>query len=231
MDINSLNNIKSKNILVIGDVMLDTYYHGEVKRVSPEAPAPVFTKKSEYSVFGGAANVAANLVAADQKVSVMAMIGRDKTGEKLKAAFEEKGINAELVISLERSTTERTRFLTANNQQVLRLDVEDTDEPNSSDCKSMLDELEKRIGFFDIIILSDYLKGFLSYELTQGVLRIAKERAIPTIIDVKDSQIDKYKGAYLIKPNMKELRNMTGMPVADHESIVEASQYLRKLCD
>lgn len=231
MDINSLNNIKSKNILVIGDVMLDTYYHGEVKRVSPEAPAPVFTKKSEYSVLGGAANVAANLVAADQKVSVMAMIGRDKTGEKLKAAFEQKGINAELVISLERNTTERTRFLTANNQQVLRLDVEDTDEPNSSDCKSMLDELEKRIGFFDIIILSDYLKGFLSYELTQGVLRIAKERAIPTIIDVKDSQIDKYKGAYLIKPNMKELRNMTGMPVADHESIVEASQYLRKLCD
>lgn len=231
MDMNLLNNIKSKNILVIGDVMLDTYYSGEVKRISPEAPTPVFTKKSEYSVPGGAANVAVNLVAADQKVSVMGMIGRDETGKKLKTAFEEKGINTELVVSFERNTTERTRFLTSNNQQVLRLDVEDTDEINSSDCKSILDELEKRIDSFDLIVLSDYLKGFLSYELTQGVLRIAKTRAIPTIIDVKDSKIDKYRGAYLIKPNIKELRNMTGMPVTDHGSIVEASQYLRELCD
>ena len=82
-----LNIIQSKNILVIGDVMLDTYYTGEVKRISPEAPVPIFRKESERSVLGGAANVAANLVATMQNVSVMAVVGNDIVGEKLKDLF------------------------------------------------------------------------------------------------------------------------------------------------
>ena len=121
-----IDNIGRKNILVIGDVMIDTYYSGDVKRISPEAPVPVFRKKAERSVLGGAANVAANLVAARQNVSVMAMVGNDDNANKLKDIFEKSGINTKLVISLNRKTTEKTRFLASNNQQVLRLDVEDT---------------------------------------------------------------------------------------------------------
>lgn len=220
-------NIKKKNILVIGDVMLDTYYTGDVKRISPEAPVPVFRKKGERSVLGGAANVAANLVAADQKVSMMSIIGKDETGEKLKETFEIQGVNSELIIPLDRHTTEKTRFLASNNQQVLRLDVEDTDPLSNEDCCSLLKILKDKISEFDLILLSDYLKGLLTYKFTQGIIGIAKENNIPVIVDVKDPRIEKYHGATLLKPNLKELRDLTGMKAESDEEIVEASEKLR----
>lgn len=228
---NSLNHIESKNILVVGDIMLDIYYAGDVRRISPEAPVPVFRKKSERSVLGGAANVAANLVAAGQNVSVMAMIGKDNAGEKLKKAFEDKGIDTSNIIALDRNTTEKTRFLASNNQQVLRLDVEDTDELNDADCKKLLSALERKINTFDLILISDYLKGLLSFKFTQGILQLAKKKGIPAIIDVKDPRISKYKDAYLIKPNLKELRDLTGMPAVEDEQIIGASKQLKKLCN
>ena len=170
----NLNDIEKRNILVIGDVMLDTYYIGDVNRISPEAPVPVFRKKKERSVLGGAANVAANLVAAGQNVSMMAMVGNDDTGKRLKAVFNEQGVDTSLVISLNRSTTEKTRFLASNSQQVLRLDVEDTCPLGSEDCEKMLNALDEQIGKFDLILLSDYLKGLLTCEFTQGVLQRPK---------------------------------------------------------
>ena len=227
----SLNNIERKNILVIGDVMLDTYYSGDVRRISPEAPVPVFRKKSERSVLGGAANVAANLVAANQNVSMMTIIGNDENGQKLRAAFVEKGINVDLVMTLDRNTTVKTRFMATNNQQVLRLDVEDTEELGVQDCKVLLESLSDRIDSFDLILLSDYLKGLLTYEFTQGVLRMAKEKGIPAIIDVKDPQIEKYFDAYLIKPNLKELHELTGELVSNDEEIIKASEKLRTICN
>ena len=226
-----LNNISRKNILVIGDVMLDTYFTGEVKRISPEAPVPIFRKKSERSVLGGAANVAANLVAADQNVYMMTMIGTDQNGLILKSIFEKFGINTNYIIALNRNTTVKTRFLADNNQQVLRLDVEDTDELSANDCKKLLSILEERISEFDLILLSDYLKGLLSYEFTQGVLQIAKRYNIPAIIDVKDTKVEKYKDACLLKPNLKEIRDLTGLQAETDEEIVEASEKLRRLCN
>lgn len=210
--------------------MLDTYFNGEIKRISPEAPVPVYKKKSENSVLGGAANVAANLVAANQSVSIMAIIGNDVAGEIIKNIFEKKGINTDLIITLNRNTTVKTRFLAENNQQVLRLDVEDTDELSGADCKRMLNVLEKEICSFNMILLSDYLKGLLSYDFTQGVLQIAKRHRIPVIIDVKDSNIAKYKNAYLLKPNLKELRDLTGISAISDEEIVKASEKLKDIC-
>lgn len=227
---NSLNNISSKSILVIGDVMLDTYFNGNVSRISPEAPVPVFKKQSERSVLGGAANVAANLIAAEQRVSIMTIVGQDEAGEKLKKIFRDDGINIDLMISLNRSTTVKTRFLANNNQQVLRLDVEDTDELNGLDCQILLGRLTEKIDTFDLIILSDYLKGLLSYEFVQGVLMMAKSRGIPTVIDVKDPQTEKYHNAYLLKPNLKELHDLTGMPVNGDQAIIEASEMLKETC-
>ncbi len=225
---NNLNNIQSKNILVIGDVMLDTYYMGDVKRISPEAPVPVFKKKAERSVLGGAANVAANLVAAGQNVFMMAMVGNDEVGKKLKNIFEEQGINTDLILSFNRHTTEKTRFLASNNQQVLRLDVEDTDPLSDSDCEQLISMLEKRIGEFDLVLLSDYLKGLLTYNFTQAVIHNANEQNIPVIIDVKDMKSEKYAGATLLKPNLRELRDLTGRRAETEEEIVAASEELRK---
>lgn len=228
---NSLNNIERKRILVIGDVMLDNYFFGDVKRISPEAPVPVFRKKKERSVLGGAANVAANLVAADQDVSMMAVVGNDDTGEHLRAVFGELGIKTSLVIDLDRRTTEKTRFLASNNQQVLRLDVEDTYPLTSAECERMLKALDEQIDKYDLILISDYLKGLLTYEFTQGVLQRAKTKGIPAIIDVKDPKIDKYKDAYLIKPNLKELQDLTGITVETDNEIIEASRMLKDVCN
>lgn len=226
-----LNQIDNKNILVIGDVMIDTYFKGEIKRISPEAPVPVFRKQLEHSVLGGAANVAANLVAAEQNVSIMSLIGLDKNGEKLKNIFKEQGINTDLLVVANRHTTEKVRFLAGNNQQVLRLDVEDTELLSNSECEKLLLLFEKKVSEFDLIILSDYMKGLLTYDFTQGILQKARKEKIPVIIDVKDSNVEKYKGAYLIKPNLKELKALTRRTTTSNQEIIEASQYLRNLCD
>lgn len=226
---NSLNNIQSKNILVIGDVMLDTYFTGNIKRISPEAPVPIFRKKDERSILGGAANVAANLVAAEQNVSIMAIIGNDETGEKLKRILEEQGINTELLFTSIRHTTEKIRILAGNNQQVLRLDIEDTEPLSAAYYEILVKKLAEKIDTFDLILLSDYLKGLLTYDFTQTVIHKAKEYNIPVIIDVKDSKSEKYAGATLLKPNLKELCNMMGMKAESDEEIIEASQRLKGL--
>lgn len=226
----NLNNIRSKSVLVVGDVMLDIYYKGDVKRISPEAPVPVFRKRSEYSVLGGAANVAANLVAADQDVSILSVVGDDADGKILRGALEQMGINTRLLESLERSTTVKTRFIADHNQQLLRLDVEDTDPLTERESDLLLWKLKEQIDQFDLILLSDYRKGLLTHTFTQGVIRIANANRIPVMIDVKDPDVGKYRHAYLLKPNKKELQDLTGLPVDSDEEIIRASRKLREDC-
>lgn len=223
-----LSQIKKRRILVVGDVMLDNYYVGDVRRISPEAPVPVFRKRSERSVLGGAANVAANLVAANQQTSMMSIIGRDANGQTMMQLFENLGINAGLVSNLQRSTTIKTRFLADNNQQLLRLDVEDTDPITKVESNRILKKLQKVIDDFDLILMSDYLKGLLTQEFTQGVIKLARKHDIPVVIDVKDPKYGKYYGATLLKPNLNELRSLTGKNVQTDEEIVEAAEELRK---
>jgi D-beta-D-heptose 7-phosphate kinase/D-beta-D-heptose 1-phosphate adenosyltransferase len=226
-----LEAMKRKSILVIGDVMLDNYYTGDIKRISPEAPVPIYRKINERFVLGGAANVAANLVAANQDVSMMSIIGEDECGHKLLSLFKEKNVGTDLMEVTSRQTTQKTRFLAGNNQQVLRLDVEDTTPISSELCKRLLNRLDSHIMGFNLIVMSDYLKGLLTMEFTQGVIKLAKEHGIPIVIDVKDPCIIKYCGATLLKPNQKELHDLTGLPVDTDEEIVMAAEYLRNKCN
>ena len=212
--------MKGKKILVIGDVMLDYYYVGEVKRISPEAPVPVFRKRSEKGVLG--------VVAANQSVSIMSIVGDDDNGRRLMSQFNEQGVDAKLVSKLQRSTTIKTRFLADNNQQILRLDVEDTDVITKQECSAMLHQLQDNIIQFDLILMSDYLKGLLTHEFCQGVIRMAQANEIPVVIDVKDPKYGKYYGATLLKPNLNELRALTGKKAETKEEIVEAAEELRK---
>lgn len=225
-----LSEICSKSILVIGDIMIDYYYSGDISRISPEAPVPIFRKKGERCVLGGAANVAANLIAANQQVSIMSIIGHDSEGELLHSLLADMGINTDLLIKLNRRTTIKTRFLAGNNQQVLRMDVEDTTPISSSESNLLLQKLKRYIQSFDLILISDYMKGLLSHEFTQGVISCAQEQNIPVIIDVKDPQKEKYKNATLLKPNLKELHDLTGIAASTDEEIISASQQLRKIC-
>lgn len=223
-----LSKIKAKHILVVGDVMLDRYYVGDVRRISPEAPVPVFRKQSERSVLGGAANVAANLVAANQQVAMMSILGKDANGQSVRHLFDDLGIDASLVANMQRSTTIKTRFLANNNQQLMRLDVEDTDPITKTECSRMLKKLQKSIDNFDLILMSDYLKGLLTQEFCQGVIRMAKAKNIPVVIDVKDPKFGKYYGATLLKPNLNELRALTGKKAETESEIIEAAEELRR---
>lgn len=206
--------------------MLDSYYRGDVNRISPEAPVPVFQKKDEWNVLGGAANVAMNLVASGQKVSVMSRIGNDLIGDKVLSIFAEQGVNTELVLKTQKKTIEKTRFLAANNQQVMRLDVEDTTPLTDEECVGFLNKLRSRILEYDLVVVSDYLKGFLTKELTQGVIHLANDNGIRVIVDVKDKNYSKYSGAFLLKPNQNELSMLSGKPVSTMEQIEAATAYL-----
>lgn len=225
------NKINKKTILVVGDIMLDNYYTGDIKRISPEAPVPVFRKKSERCVLGGAANVAANLIAAEQNVSILSIIGEDECGHTLLDLFNEKGVKTDLMEVTSRQTTQKTRFLAGNNQQVLRLDVEDTTPISKETCDKLLNRLKSCVNMFDLIILSDYLKGLLTLDFTQGIIQLANHYGIPVVVDVKDPNVEKYKGATLVKPNQKELHDLTGMPVETDDEVVTAAEYLRTKCN
>ena len=218
--------LKTNNILVIGDVMLDVYYGGEVSRISPEAPVPVFKKLNERCVLVGASNVVANLAAANQKATILAMIGNDTDGDKLKGLFKEIGVDNSLLSYWNRPTITKTRFLAENNQQVLRLDIEDSSKISHDEETSLISRYESVINHFDVILISDYMKGLLTYEFTQGVINIAREHGKKVLVDVKDPNFEKYKGAWLLKPNTKELNALTKMPVSTDEELVEASKYL-----
>lgn len=223
-----LNNIKTKNILVVGDIMLDKYFFGEAKRLSPEAPVPVLHKKRETTVLGGSANVARNLVRARQNVSIMSVIGNDEEGKILKSILEESKIKTDLLILDEtRRTTVKTRMIGPNNAQMLRLDVEDTTPISDEIFDKMIKQYEAEIKDFDIIILSDYKKGVLTVENTAKMIEIANKNNKITLIDTKEPSYAKYKNAYLIKPNLEELRRLTNMSVENDDEIAQAATELR----
>lgn len=223
--------IKEKKILVIGDIMLDTYYIGNVKRISPEAPVPVFNKKNERSVLGGAGNVASNLIAASQKVAILSTIGNDENGRYVMSLFNRQSIDTNLIYINERQTTTKVRFLAENNQQLLRLDIEDIVNINGEEYLSLLSKYNEHIKDYDLILMSDYMKGLLTQSFSKKIIECANNNNIPIIIDVKDPNYEKYKGATLIKPNLNELRMLTGCEANTDEEIINASEKLRELCN
>ena len=224
--------IKPNTILVVGDFMLDSYWLGNVARISPEAPVPVFQKRNQWSVVGGAANVVANLLASGKKVLAASVIGRDKEGDELLACLYSIGCNCEMLQrSPERKTTKKTRILAQNNQQLLRIDEEEVVWLSKQEEDLLLEEIEAIIPQVSGIILSDYLKGILSASLCQKIISLGKEHHIPVFCDVKDSKVEKYKGATLLKPNKKELSLLTGMPVTSKEEISRACSVLCERCE
>ena len=223
-----MNNIdiKRKKILVIGDSMLDIYYEGNIERISPEAPVPVFKYKSERYVPGGAANVAANLVAAGQEVAILSIIGNDDNGEKLLESMSRMGVNTDMILKTDRHTTSKTRFLANNNQQVMRSDTEQSEDISEENEIILLNFLLAKIDDYDIIVLSDYNKGLLTRSFTKGIINITSNKGIRVIADIKDNKDGKFKGIYLLKPNRKELSDLTGEELNTDEDVKKAGKKL-----
>lgn len=227
--IEKLDNIQPKSVLVIGDIMLDRYYFGTAKRISPEAPVPVLLKKDEKIVLGGAANVAINIRKANQKVSILSLVGEDTQGDILISLLEENDIDSSLIVKdKKRCTCVKNRFIGQNNIQMFRLDEEITERVEEDINNRILDLLQKNISKYDIVVISDYNKGLLNIDNTKQIIEIANKNNVKTLIDIKEPKYEKYKDAYLIKPNLEELKQITNMPVETEEQIVNAAKTLLK---
>jgi rfaE bifunctional protein kinase chain/domain len=197
----------TKRVLVIGDVMVDAYLMGKVNRMSPEAPVPVVDLFEKDERIGGAGNVALNLAALGASPIICSVIGADSEGERLIQLFKDSNISTDgMYASSNRRTTVKTRVL-SNNQQLLRIDSEDTTLINSSEETQLLSQITSVLeSGIDGIIFEDYNKGVLTPSLISAVLALAEAHQIPTTVDPKKDHFFEYKGCSLFKPNLKELK-------------------------
>lgn len=196
---------KQPNILVIGDLMIDHYVWGDATRLSPEAPVPVVNVKSESTTPGGAANVAQNLISMGAKVVLGGLVGDDISGGQLTAILEQEGIDTcGIIKDSSRPTTVKTRVL-AGSHQLVRVDREVTDAVAVSLEDELLNKLKDCIAQTDIVLFSDYNKGLFSPSLTQRLIAAINQQGKKIIVDPKGLNYSKYKDAYIIKPNRKEL--------------------------
>ena len=196
---------KRPSILVIGDLMIDHYIWGGATRLSPEAPVPIVNVKTESSTLGGAGNVVQNLVALGANVTVAGIIGDDAAGKQLIEILESEGVETNAIIKDNtRPTTVKTRVLVGSHQLV-RVDREVTDTVSQQVEDELVEKLSANIEATDIVILSDYNKGLFAPSLTQQLIKIANQHQKKVVIDPKGLNYEKYKGAYIIKPNRKEL--------------------------
>ncbi|TKC15509.1 D-glycero-beta-D-manno-heptose-7-phosphate kinase [Robertmurraya kyonggiensis] len=215
--------IKGCQVLVIGDLMLDKYYFGDMKRISPEAPVPVVNMKEETKTLGGAANVANNLVHLGCQVSLAGIVGNDQGRDELLEMLEFKGVDVSGIFTDDRFTTTKTRII-SGNQQVLRIDQEEQKEITDASLKQFEDWFSAKVNtkIYDAIIISDYGKGFCRKELCQFAIAFAKKKKIPIIIDPKGNDWGKYAEATMITPNLKELGDLLRKDLPNHDQIIHA---------
>ncbi len=211
--------------LVVGDVMLDKYIWGEVERISPEAPVPVVRANWRDEQPGGAANVAVNLASLGAHVTVAGFGGGDKDQEHLESLLVEVGIHPTLISVPGTPTTSKLRIL-CGSQQMLRLDSEGVPQNPQQSADELLDRVLPLVSGANVVILSDYAKGVLTEPVCRAIIDEAHEFEIPVLVDPKNRNFTRYRGATTICPNLKELSAATGEPVRDLESVFLAGQAL-----
>ncbi len=216
----------SVRALVIGDLMLDEYLWGKAERISPEAPVQVVEVTREDLRLGGAGNVVHNLAALGCSVSVCSVIGADENGALLRRAFEAKGVDLEgLFEDPQRKTSKKTRVIAAN-QQIVRIDRE-TKAPVDAGCEGeMLSYISACCGSFDVIVVSDYLKGVLTPAVLSALCLAGRSLGIPVVVDPKGNDYGKYRGATLLTPNRKEAEIASGIAITDLPSLEAAAARL-----
>lgn len=207
-------------ILVIGDAMLDLYWSGEANRLSPEAPVPVISIRKTEPRLGGAANVALNVARLGAPCALGSLIGQDGPGLLVKETLESHGVKSLLAPLCER-TIQKIRLL-AQNQQIARVDFEDL--PSEEIVDAFASQMQSAIAASKLVILSDYGKGSLFR--VQSFIREAAALGIPTLIDPKGDDFEKYRGATVITPNKAELKRVVGS-WQDEAHLHEKAQNLR----
>ena len=198
-------NTSAARVLVVGDVMLDRFWFGEVSRISPEAPVPVVLVGAQEERPGGAANVARNCAALGARVQLLSVIGRDESGARLAQLIAEAGVRAKLHRDASLQTTQKLRVI-GRQQQLLRIDFETA--PSREVLASKLADFEEALPECDLVILSDYGKGGLTH--IARMIRLARAARMPVLVDPKGDDYSRYKGATMVTPNRTELRQVIG---------------------
>ena len=212
-----------RRVLVVGDVMLDQFLWGRVKRISPEAPVPVVEFQSETFMPGGAANVARNLTALGAGVGLYGLVGEDDGASMLKQLLEEDRVDGTgLISAATRMTTRKTRVI-AHQQQMLRVDRETNDPASPEVTRQMLDAIEAELDSTHAVIVCDYSKGAVTQELLDGLRALCKPRDIRLSFDPKPAHQLDLAGMSLITPNRGELFALAGLPDESTEASLNAA--------
>lgn len=217
-----------KQIVVVGDVMLDRYFWGSVTRISPEAPVPIVEVESESARLGGAANVAFNVKSLGGEPILIGVIGSDNSGETLRALMIENRMPSfGLLIDETRPTTVKTRVI-AHHQHVVRIDRETKREISDTLRHKIIEVLTEHIQTADGIIIEDYNKGVIGKSLIRRIVDLAKEYGKVVTADPKFHNFFEYRGVTVFKPNRKEVEEVMGIRLVDEETVWEVGKAILK---
>ena len=227
----NFTHFKLKKILVVGDIMIDSYRWGYVERQSPEAPVPIVNLLRKEDRLGGAGNVALNIKALGATPILCSVIGEDALGNKLLELLRQENLCTEgIVIDETRKTTTKTRIIN-NNEQIVRIDDEDLFDIKNE--QNLLNIIYSNLDLVDVIIFQDYNKGVLTENIIANIIKSANQKNIPTIVDPKKKNFKNYKNCTLFKPNLKETVEGLNFKINDFNDITKAAKKLKEVikCD
>lgn len=211
-------------ILVVGDVMLDRYWHGMSTRISPEAPVPVIKVDQTEDRPGGGANVALNMAALGASVSLAGVVGNDKEGQVLEGFLRVAGVETNFLVSSTKPTITKLRVI-SRHQQLLRMDFED--KFDSSDSLALVNKARNLISQTNVLVLSDYAKG--SLQDCQALIRFAREAGVPVLVDPKGQDFSRYRGATMLTPNFHEFEAVVGKCSSERELVEKGATLISDL--
>ena len=222
----AIERLANNPVLVVGDVMLDRYVYGQVDRISPEAPIPVIHVQREAAMLGGAGNVVRNLVALGGAVNLVAAVGDDQSGRDLVKLFSElPKTTSNLFTDTARPTTVKMRYV-ANGQQLLRADNELAQALSPAMDKDAISRVQGSVKTTKVIILSDYAKGVLTPNVIAETIKLAQTNNCMVLVDPKNRDFGRYRGAYMLTPNRKELSEAYGSTIRSVEDAEKAARHM-----
>ncbi len=220
---------ESLKVLIVGDVMIDSYVYGAVHRISPEAPVPVVNVDKREKRLGGAANVALNIQALGATPILCAVVGDDEEGIQVGKLLKKRGITDKGILrSKERITTVKNRII-SGSQQMLRVDSEHDYPLTKNETDSILPLIKQLVQEVDLVIFEDYDKGCLTDKVIKETIQFCLEKEVPTAVDPKKRNFLEYVGCTLFKPNLKELKEGMKIDLADKDSFSKAVSTLNDL--
>lgn len=225
-----LDKLSNKKIMVIGDLILDQYILGDVNRISPEAPVQVVKVDKEKFGLGGAANVSNNIKSLGATPIVVGSVANDPAGKQMKSLFKKNGINTDGIFTTKNKPTIQKKRIISRNQQLIRIDYEDTENTNNHLQQKFLKFIKNKINELDVIIFQDYNKGLITEELIESTIKLANKHKVLTGVDPKKKNFFSFRNVTLFKPNRAETEdNMNTKISSEKELIPIAKEMIKKL--